>query len=92
MQIRPTDTTVGDLDINIGLLPLLGLELLPDHVAIGGSAIKAKPAFELVVGVGHIRKCDGLLSVDRWDNESLIPKGSPCLLLYLSRFQKIPLE
>lgn len=50
VQIRATDTTVGDLDVDIGLLPGLGLKLLPDHLAIGSLLVQAHPALELVVG------------------------------------------
>jgi hypothetical protein len=49
VQIRAADTTVGDLDIDIGLFPVLGLEFLPDHVALARARVKAHPSFELVV-------------------------------------------
>lgn len=52
VQVGSADTAVGDLDVNIGLLPGLGLELLPDHVA-DGVLVKAHPALELVIGSSH---------------------------------------
>ena len=52
MQIRTTDTTMRDLDIDIGFLPLFRLELLPNHVALGGARVKTHPALKLVIG-GH---------------------------------------
>ena len=57
VQIRATDTTVSDLDIDIGLLPRLGLEFLPDHLALGGFGVEAYPAFELVIGGRHNERC-----------------------------------
>jgi hypothetical protein len=45
---------VSDLDINIGLLPWLGLELLPDHLALSSLGAQANPAFEFVIGGRHI--------------------------------------
>lgn len=53
VQIRATDTTVSDLDIDIGLLPGLRLEFLPDHLSLGSFGAKAYPAFELVIGGRH---------------------------------------
>ena len=50
VQVTPADTAADDLDIDIGFLPRLGLEFLPDHVAIGRGVVQANPAFELVVG------------------------------------------
>lgn len=50
MQVTPTDTAADNLDIDIGFLPRLGLEFLPDHVAISRSVVQANPAFEFVVG------------------------------------------
>lgn len=53
VQVRTTDTTVGDLDIDVGLFPLLGLEFLPDHVALSGAGVETHPAYEFVVGLSH---------------------------------------
>lgn len=53
VQVRTTDTTVRDLDIDIGLLPRLRLKLLPNHVTLAGAGIQAHPALEFVVGVSH---------------------------------------
>lgn len=50
MQVTPANTAADDLDIDIGFFPWLGLEFLPDHVAIGGGVVQANPALELVVG------------------------------------------
>jgi hypothetical protein len=41
---------VSDLDIDIGLLPGLRLEFLPDHLSLGSLRAEATPAFELVIG------------------------------------------
>lgn len=48
VHVRTTDTTVSDLDVDIGLLPRLGLELLPDHLALSSLGAQAHPALELV--------------------------------------------
>lgn len=53
MQVRATDTTVADLDVDVGLLPRLGLELLPDHLSLAGLGAEAHPALELVIGGRH---------------------------------------
>lgn len=50
MKVRTAYTTVGDLDIDIGFLPRLGLKLLPDHFALGSLGAKAHPALKLVIG------------------------------------------
>jgi hypothetical protein len=50
VKIRATDTTVSDLDIDIGLLPWLRLEFLPDHFSLGGVRAEAYPSFELIIG------------------------------------------
>jgi hypothetical protein len=42
--------------VNVGLLESLGLEFLPDHVALGGVGIKANPSLELVI-VRHDMCC-----------------------------------
>lgn len=41
---------LGYLDVNVVFLPLFGLELAPDHLALDGLLVLAEPAFELVVG------------------------------------------
>jgi hypothetical protein len=38
-----------DLDVDVGFLPRLGLELAPFHVAIGRRLIVAEPPLKLVV-------------------------------------------
>lgn len=43
------------LNIDVVLLPLFGLELAPDHLAVMGALVLAEPAFELVVG-RHVDK------------------------------------
>jgi len=53
MHVRAADTAVCDLDIDVGLLPLLGLKFLPDHLALDGAGVEAHPALELVVGLCH---------------------------------------
>lgn len=68
VQVRSADTGVSDLDVNVGFLPGLGLELLPHHVALDGLGVQAHPALKLVVGSGHFQYYSGMLvecSVDR---------------------------
>lgn len=48
MQIRPTNTTVSNLNINIILSPRLGLILLPNHLAVDALLIQPHPSLELV--------------------------------------------
>lgn len=50
MNVGAADSRVCDLDIDICLLPWLGLKLLPHHVAIGRRSVQANPALEFVVG------------------------------------------
>lgn len=50
MKIRTADTAVGDLDIDIVLVPGLGLERAPLHLAVDRFGILAQPALELVIG------------------------------------------
>ena len=52
VQITATDAAVGDFDIDVGLLPGLGLVALPFHVALDGAGVETEPALE-VVGCGH---------------------------------------
>lgn len=53
VHIRTTDTAMRHSHVNVGLLPWLGLELLPNHLALGGLLVKAHPTLELVVGGSH---------------------------------------
>lgn len=54
VKIGSADTAVGDLNVNIILFPLLGLELLPLHLALNGLLIETEPSLELVVGARHV--------------------------------------
>lgn len=49
VDVTAADTTVGDANVDIGLLPLLGLILLPDHVALSGLLVLAHPSLKFVV-------------------------------------------
>jgi len=49
VNVTTADTRVGDFNVDIGLLERLGLELLPDHVALGGLLVETHPSFEFVV-------------------------------------------
>lgn len=42
-------TAVSDLDVDICLLEILGLELLPLHAANSSSLVKGHPAFKFVI-------------------------------------------
>jgi len=53
VKVRTADTTVRDLDIDIILRPLLGLEFAPLHVALDGLGIVTEPALKLVIGSRH---------------------------------------
>lgn len=53
VHVGATDSTVGNSHVDISLLPRLRLELLPNHVALGGSLVQAHPAFELIIGGSH---------------------------------------
>lgn len=48
LQVRATHAAVSDLDIDIVLCPLLGLETTPFHLAIDTVGIMAQPALEFV--------------------------------------------
>ena len=37
-----------DLDIDVGLLPPLGLVVLPFHVTLDGAGVETQPSLELV--------------------------------------------
>lgn len=50
MKIRTAYAAVGDLDVDVGLLPRFGRELLPDHLAFSRGLVEAHPSHELVVG------------------------------------------
>lgn len=50
MNVRTADSGVSDANIDISLFPLLGLVLLPDHVALGGLFVLTHPSLKLVVG------------------------------------------
>ena len=39
---------MGNFDVDIALLPSLGLEVLPRHVAFSGGLVEAKPSLEFV--------------------------------------------
>jgi hypothetical protein len=47
VQIRAADTAVADLNVDVVLLPLLGLELAPLHFALNGLGIEAQPSLKL---------------------------------------------
>ena len=53
VQVGATDTTVANLDVDVGLFPRLGLKLLPDHLALTGFGTEAHPALKLVIGGRH---------------------------------------
>jgi hypothetical protein len=50
MEIRTANTAVGDLDVDVVFLPLLGLKWTPFHLAVDGIGGVAEPALELVIG------------------------------------------
>ena len=52
VEVRAADTAALDGDLDVGLLELLGLELLPLEVA-NAVSVMAHPAEELCVGSGH---------------------------------------
>lgn len=60
MHIGAADTAMGDLDIDVGLFPWLGLELLPNHLALAGLGTEAHPALELVITLAH---CENMREV-----------------------------
>jgi hypothetical protein len=53
MQIRPANTAVADLDVDVGFLPDLRLKFLPDHFTVCGGGVEGEPAGELVVLLCH---------------------------------------
>ena len=61
VQITATDATMGDFDIDVGLLPRLRLVALPFHVPLGGARVETEPSLKLVrcahdCGFAMIRK------------------------------------
>ena len=48
VSVGGTDTAVCDLDVDVGLPPLLGLKGTPLHGALSGLWAVAKPSFECV--------------------------------------------
>ena len=50
VKIRTADTAVSDLDVDVVLLPDLGLETAPFHLAVHGLRVTTKPSFKLVIG------------------------------------------
>jgi hypothetical protein len=56
VKVRATDTAMGDLYVDIGLLPCLGFVSLPFHIAIYRVLIKPHPALEGVIGRCHLFK------------------------------------
>jgi hypothetical protein len=48
MQVRATNTTVGDFDINVILCPCFRLILLPHHLPVRGLLIQTRPSLEFV--------------------------------------------
>jgi hypothetical protein len=64
MEIRSADTAVGDLDVDVCLLPWLGLKGAPDHFALVGIFVQAEPAFKLVVG-RHLMRSFGSEAIAR---------------------------
>ena len=52
VDVATADAAVGDFDVDVGLLPGLGLVLFPVHFALDGVFVFAHPSLEFVVG-GH---------------------------------------
>lgn len=59
VQVAAADAAVGDLDVDVGLLPCFGLERLPDHFAFGGVFVLAHPSLEFVVGAHGCARLEG---------------------------------
>jgi len=53
VQIRTADAAVRDLNVDIIFLPLLGLKLLPLHLA-DRVLVETEPSLELVIGARHV--------------------------------------
>ena len=47
VYVTAANPTADHLDVHVGLLPRLGGEFLPDHVAVGRGAVQAHPSLEL---------------------------------------------
>jgi len=90
MQIRTTNTTMRDLDIDIRLLPFLGRKFLPFHISLTGTRIQTHPSFELIFrlrhDVGEVRDLCNVSFCDFLREYSLPPKsfhpGGPLAHLY----------
>lgn len=54
VQVAAAHAAVRDADVDVRLLPGLGLELLPLHVTVGRRGVQALPSLELVVLRGHV--------------------------------------
>ena len=52
VQVGAADAAIGDFNVNVGLFPLLRLELLPLQLAVHAVRAVAQPALEFVGG-GH---------------------------------------
>lgn len=50
VKVRTADTAVGDLNVDVVLSPLLGLECAPFHLSVDTVGAVAEPSFELDVG------------------------------------------
>lgn len=56
VQVRTTDTAMGDLDVDVGFLPFLRLISFPFHVPLGGRGIMSEPTLEFVIGRHVVRE------------------------------------
>jgi hypothetical protein len=54
VKIRTADTAAVNLDVDVVLSPLLGLEVAPLHLALDGILILSEPSLEF----GVCRHCD----------------------------------
>lgn len=50
MEIRATDATMGDLEVNLRLFPSPGLIGLPSHSIVRRVLVQARPALEGGIG------------------------------------------
>lgn len=50
VDVRAADAAVRDLDVDVVLGPLLGLEGVPLHLALDGLGVVPEPSLERVVG------------------------------------------
>ena len=50
VHVTTANAAVRDLDVDIGLLPRLRLELSPLHLSLRRRRVKAQPSIEFVVG------------------------------------------